>query len=181
MAKRTSPTRVSPPPTRLSRTPPPNSSPRGEVTGKLFETVLLHRPQGLKARRLLLIGGGKAANFSAYELRKLAGTAVRFLKPKSIRGFALLLPDLGLARTSAEGGGSGQAAAVKSVVEGAYVANFDPDNYRSDRKDQRIDDLTIVTANHGERRSPAPPSTRPASSASRRTSPGNWSMSLAIA
>src|ERR1700759_5015424 len=56
----------------------------GEVTGKIFETNLLHRPAKLKAKRLLLIGGGKAKNFSLFELRKLAGTAVRFLKPKGI-------------------------------------------------------------------------------------------------
>src|SRR2546423_3927674 len=56
----------------------------GEVTGKIFETVMLHRPSGLKAKRLLLIGGGRADNFTGYELRKLAGTAVRFLKPKGI-------------------------------------------------------------------------------------------------
>ncbi|MGA7645863.1 MAG: M17 family peptidase N-terminal domain-containing protein, partial [Terriglobales bacterium] len=59
----------------------------GEVTGKIFETTLLHNPAGLKAKRLLLIGGGKAKNFSAAELRKLAGTAVRTLKGKSIRSF----------------------------------------------------------------------------------------------
>src|SRR5438270_8615667 len=64
----------------------------GEVTGKIFETVMVHRPQGLKARRLLLIGGGKAKNFSAYELRKVAGTAVRFLKPKAITSLAFLTP-----------------------------------------------------------------------------------------
>jgi leucyl aminopeptidase len=45
----------------------------GEVTGKPFETTLLHRPAGLKAKRLLLVGGGKAKTFSAAELRKLAG------------------------------------------------------------------------------------------------------------
>src|SRR5690348_3004041 len=64
----------------------------GEVTGKIFETVLLHGPRGLKAKRLLLIGGGKAKNFSAYELRKLSGTAVRFLKPKGLRSFTFLAP-----------------------------------------------------------------------------------------
>ena len=52
----------------------------GEVTGKTFETTLLHRPSGLKAKRLLLLGGGKAKTFSAAELRQLAGTAVRTLK-----------------------------------------------------------------------------------------------------
>ncbi len=104
----------------------------GEVTGKIFETVLIHRPQGLKAKRLLLVGGGKAKNFSPYELRKLVGAAVRFLKPKSVRTFAFLAPE--------------QPEAAKSVVEGAFVGNFDADVYKSDRKDQRIDELTIVAA-----------------------------------
>ncbi len=108
----------------------------GEVTGKIFETVMLHHPQGLKAKRLLLVGGGKAKNFSPFELRKVAGTAVRFLKPKSIRSFALILPELS----------AGAAGAAKSVVEGGLVADFDPDKYRSDRKDQRIDEITIVAA-----------------------------------
>jgi len=31
----------------------------GEVAGKSFETNLLHKPSGLKAKRLLLISGGK--------------------------------------------------------------------------------------------------------------------------
>jgi leucyl aminopeptidase len=118
-----------------------------EVTGKIFETVMVHRPQGLKAKRLLLVGGGKAKNFSAFELRKLAGTAVRFLKPKGLRSFAFIVPELRVAQPSSErseGGGWMAADAVKSVVEGAFVGNFDPDTYKSDRKDQKIDELTIV-------------------------------------
>src|SRR5215469_10121262 len=57
----------------------------GEVTGKAYEAVMLHRPQGLKARRLLIIGAGKVKNFSHVELRKAAGTALRTLKPKMIK------------------------------------------------------------------------------------------------
>nr|MBA3914636.1 leucyl aminopeptidase [Terriglobales bacterium] len=105
----------------------------GEVTGKLFETSLLHRPAKIKAKRLLLVGGGKAKNFSLYELRKLAGTAVRFLKAKGIRSFIFLAPD----NLAAE-------EAVTGIVEGAFVGNFDPDTYKSDRKDQKIDELTIM-------------------------------------
>src|SRR5512146_1186223 len=103
----------------------------GEVTGKIFETTLVHRPQGLKAKRLLLVGGGKAASFSGYELRKVAGAAVRFLKPRSIRSFAFAAP-------------AGAGDAVKAVVEGALVGNFDPDTYKSDRKDQRVEQVTVV-------------------------------------
>jgi len=32
----------------------------GEVTGKNLETTLLHKPGNLKAKRVLLLGGGKA-------------------------------------------------------------------------------------------------------------------------
>ncbi len=106
----------------------------GEVTGKAFETTLLHRPAGLKAKRLLLLGGGKAKSFSAAELRKLAGAAVRTLKGKSIRSFAFAVPENGV--NAAEG--------VRSVVEGVFVGDFDPDYYKSDRKDQKIDTVTVV-------------------------------------
>jgi len=106
----------------------------GEVTGKIFETTLLHHPAKLKAKRLLLVGGGRAKNFSAFELRKMAGTAVRTLKPKGIRSFAFVAPSSGL---SAE-------ESVRAIVEGAFVGDFDPDTYKSDRKDQRIDSITVV-------------------------------------
>ncbi len=56
----------------------------GEVTGKTFEATLLHHPAKLKAKRLLLLGGGKAKSFSAFELRRLAGAAVRTLKSRGL-------------------------------------------------------------------------------------------------
>ncbi len=118
----------------------------GEITGKIFETVLLHRPQGLKAKRLLLMGGGKAENFSAYDLRRLAGAAVRFLKPKGIRTFALITPELSSGPTLGVAWQTSELVNyVKAMVEGACVGNFEPDTYKSDRKDYRIDELTVVT------------------------------------
>ncbi|MFZ1919857.1 MAG: M17 family peptidase N-terminal domain-containing protein, partial [Terriglobales bacterium] len=107
----------------------------GEVTGKMFETTLLHRPAGLKAKRLLLLGGGKAKTFSASDLRKLAGAAVRTLKGKSLRSFAFVLPETSIAT------GDG----VRALVEGALIGDFEPDYYKSDRKDEKIEALTIVT------------------------------------
>src|SRR5229473_5880255 len=116
----------------------------GEVTGKTFEITLLHRPAGLKAKRLLLVGGGKAKTFSAAELRKLAGAAVRTLKSKSIRSFAFVVPETAI--PSNQG--------LRAIVEGAFVGNFDPGYYKSDRneKDQKIDAFTIVVPGnvHGD-------------------------------
>jgi len=105
----------------------------GEVTGKSLETALVHKPARLKAKRLLLLGGGKAKKFAAADLRKLAGAAVRSLKAKSVRSFALAAPPEIPA-----------ADAVKAIVEGAFVGNFDSDTYKSDRKDQKIDALTVA-------------------------------------
>jgi leucyl aminopeptidase len=112
----------------------------GEVTAKPFETTLLHRPVGLKAKRLLLLGGGIAKTFSGAELRKLAGAAVRTLKGKSVRNFAIVLPENGISAP----------AAVSAVVEGAFVGDFDPGYYKTDRKnkdnDQKIDVITIIVS-----------------------------------
>src|SRR5438270_7827211 len=57
----------------------------GDVSAKSFEVSWLHNPDGLRAKRLLLVGGGKAKSFSASELRKTTGAAIRALKPRSLR------------------------------------------------------------------------------------------------
>src|SRR5208337_4277676 len=101
----------------------------GEVTAKAFETTLLHRPAGLKAKRLLLLGGGKTSDFSVAELRKLAGAAVRTLKAKSIRSFAFVLPENGVAAPDG----------VRAIVEGAFIGNFEPGYYKSDRMNKGKD------------------------------------------
>jgi leucyl aminopeptidase len=106
----------------------------GEVSGRPFETNLLHKPAGLKAKRLLVISGGSAKKFTSYDLRRIAGAAARTLKARGIRSMAFIAPP-----------GIPSEEAVRAIVEGALVGNFDPDYYRSDRKDQKIDALTIVT------------------------------------
>ncbi|MBV8051486.1 MAG: aminopeptidase, partial [Acidobacteriaceae bacterium] len=105
----------------------------GEASGKPLESTLIHRPPKLKAKRMLLLGGGKAADFTPAELRKLAGVAVRFLKPRGIRNLAFLAPE-----------GIVAEDAVKAIVEGAFVGNFDPDVYKSDRKDQQIESVVVI-------------------------------------
>ena len=108
----------------------------GELTAKAFETTLLHYPKNLKAKRLLLIGGGKSKSFSASDLRKLSGAALRTLKSKSVRNFAFLVPETAV--PAQEG--------VRAIVEGAIVGTFEPGYYKSDGKnnDQKIDSLAIV-------------------------------------
>ncbi len=104
----------------------------GEFSASSCETLLVHSPDGLKAKRLLVVGLAKA---DANELRKAAGAAVRFAKPRGIRSLTLLLP-----------GGDDFSAAetARAAAEGAFVGDFDPDTYRSDRKDRSVESVTFI-------------------------------------
>lgn len=107
----------------------------GEFSATVCETLLLHSPQELKAKRLLIIGIGKIAKVSVQDVRKAAGTAVRFAKPRGIRQIAMLLP---------EHDGLSLPAAARAAVEGAFVGDFDPDTYRSDRQDRATEQFTVI-------------------------------------
>ena len=102
----------------------------GEFAAGSCETVLLHSPAGFKAERILLVG---LAKLTTTEVRKAAGAAVRFAKPRKLRELAIAIPE-----------GLDPLAATRALVEGAYIGDFDPDTYRSDRKDQSIEELTVV-------------------------------------
>ena len=64
----------------------------GEFKAGANETVLLHAPAGLAAKRLLIVGLGKLSRVTIHKVRDAAGTAVRFAKPRGIRELALTLP-----------------------------------------------------------------------------------------
>jgi len=101
----------------------------GEFKAGVNETVLLHAPAGLAAKRLLLVGLGKQAKATEHSVRKATGTAVRFTKPRGIRELAFALPE-------AESLPPGPCS--RASVEGAFLGDFDADTYRSDRKDLSV-------------------------------------------
>ena len=103
-----------------------------EFSGKLYEIAILHRPQGLAAKRLVIVGGGKRDKFSTVEARRVAGTLVRTLKAKGIRTIALLL------ETAAEN--------MTAMAEGAVLGGWEASKYKSDPKkdDLQIDSFTLA-------------------------------------
>ena len=107
----------------------------GEFKAGANETVLIHAPAGLAAKRLLIVGLGKQAKADAHSVREAAGTAVRYTKPRGIRELVLALPELTLLPPG---------PCVRSAVEGSLVGDFDPDTYRSDRKDQSVQSFTLA-------------------------------------
>jgi len=107
----------------------------GELRGKTLECTLIHRPAGLAAARLLVVGAGKKEKFNESVLRRLSGSAVRYLRARGVRDVAWMLHD---AET--------HPSDVQAVVEGAILADYDSDPYRTEREsERRIDRLTLAT------------------------------------
>ena len=106
-----------------------------ELTGKSYECTLLHHPAGLAAQKLLVVGAGKKEKFNGAQLRRVAACAVRYLRARGIHDVAWVL--------SSE---ESQAASVQAVVEGAVLADYDADRYRTERDgERRIDYLVLAT------------------------------------
>jgi leucyl aminopeptidase len=107
----------------------------GEYKAGANESVLIHSPAGLASKRLLIIGLGKQAKLNVHKVRNAAGTAVRYAKTRSIREIVLALPENDTLQPS---------LVARCMVEGAFIADFDTDTYRSDRKDQSIQSFTVA-------------------------------------
>jgi leucyl aminopeptidase len=115
----------------------------GEFKATLGETLLLHAPANVKAERMLIIGLGRAKSLSIHEVRKGAGTAIRFAKPRALHEAAIVFPeDKALSDEHMESLPCNLTA--RALVEGALLADFDIDIYRSDRKDQSVHTLNVL-------------------------------------
>ncbi|MGA3189538.1 MAG: leucyl aminopeptidase [Bryobacteraceae bacterium] len=106
----------------------------GEFSGKPGDLAVLHQPQGIKAKRLVAIGGGKKAKFDGAALRKASGSAVRTLKQKGVKSLAWLLDE-----------GNAEAA-----VEGALLGNFEPDQHKTTSDAKSLASFHVVAAAKGE-------------------------------
>ena len=98
----------------------------GELTGKNLEMVLIHFPEGIDAKRLLLVGAGKPDKFATADLRKIAGSALRYLKSRGVKKFIFL------AREGQRG-----SAAVQAATEGLTIADYESNKYHTDKKEKK--------------------------------------------
>jgi leucyl aminopeptidase len=113
----------------------------GELAGKPLEMTLVHGPAGLKAARLLLVGAGKREKFDTATLRKIAGAALRYLKSRSVKRIAFLVRETDLTE-----------GAAQALAEGSLAANFEPDKYKTDKKnDKSMDAVVLVGYSDKER------------------------------
>ena len=111
----------------------------GELTGKALEMTLIHAPAGLKAARLLLVGAGKREKFDSAALRKISGTALRYLKSRGVHNFVFAVRE-DLATEDA----------AQALAEGAIAADFESDKYKTDKKNDKSIE-TVQIAGYSER------------------------------
>jgi leucyl aminopeptidase len=95
----------------------------GEFSGKPLEIAILHRPAGLKAKRLVVGGAGKPGEFTPAILRKLSGAMLRCLKPKGVRSMVMALEEPYRSHDFAA-----------AAVEGALLGDLAADRYKTDPK-----------------------------------------------
>jgi leucyl aminopeptidase len=95
----------------------------GELSGKAYECTLIHRPPGLAAAKLLVVGAGKKDKFNSAQRRRLAGTAVRYLRSRGVHDLAWVVPEPG-----------SESDCIQTVVEGALLAEYDADRYKTERE-----------------------------------------------
>src|SRR5215212_7840020 len=114
-----------------------------ELKGKEGETVYLHLPaggDGPKARRLLLVGVGERADYSAAQVSHFAGAAVRALRARNVKTVGLV------PRLDADA-----AKAAEAAVEGAVIGLFEPDKYRTvDKEERNVERLVVVATGASE-------------------------------
>ena len=105
----------------------------GEFLGKTGDLAVLHQPQGIKAKRLVVVGGGKKEKFDSPALRKAAGSTVRTLKQKGVKSLAWLL----------------EGRDAEAAVEGALLGNFEPEQHKTTTDAKSLAAFQVVAAANG--------------------------------
>lgn len=104
----------------------------GEFKGKAYETVVIHRPRGLAARRLILAGAGKQP--VPAEMGRAVGAAVRTAKRAGAQTIAVYLP-------------GANADVLQAAGEAIVFADWESDRHRSKPDKNAIAACTIVIPN----------------------------------
>lgn len=114
----------------------------GDLKGDLGATHLLYSNGTLPARRVLITGLGKEADFSVSVARKAAAAAAKRARELGISAYTTVVHGAGR-------GGLSVADAAEALVEGSLLGAYKFASYKRDKNDNdvaAIDELTILEA-----------------------------------
>jgi leucyl aminopeptidase len=100
----------------------------GELSGKLGETAVIHTFGKIKADKVLIIGLGKAGDFSVERIRKAAGAAIKQARKAGAGKIGTIVHGAGI-------GGIEPRQAAQALAEGSLLALYEFKKYKkSDKK-----------------------------------------------
>lgn len=109
-----------------------------EFRGRKSDELLLYRPAGTRAERVLFLGVGKNREADAESFRKAAGKAVKKAIALELRDLVLRLPEAG--RTAPD-----LPVAAAAFLEGACLGNHVFDLYKKEKKQTQAESITLLT------------------------------------
>jgi leucyl aminopeptidase len=115
----------------------------GEFTGKLNSTAVIHPLGRIPARRVIVVGLGKAESFMTERARQAAGTAVRTARKLRAKKVATVVHGAGI-------GGLDPVKATQAVTEGTLLALYRFKKYVSKPADPDPESLTIAELDKGK-------------------------------
>ena len=113
---------------------------RGDLAGKVGQSLLLHNLPNLKAERVLLVGVGKEAELTDRQLKKIAGSVLSTLKGLGGTDATLVLDDLSVKNRDTYGKAR---LLVEALADGEYVF----DRFKTQKAEVRaLKKITLLTA-----------------------------------
>ena len=109
----------------------------GDFSGKSGEAIILYPRGAIPARRVIIVGLGKASQFDLEGVRGAAATAVRQARKHNADHVATIVHGAGIAGLPA-------AAAAQATVEGSLLAAYRFDADKEQEQQHNIDRLTVV-------------------------------------
>ncbi len=114
----------------------------GDLKGKAGEVAVLYPRGAIAARRVLVVGLGKAESFDLEGIRRASAAAVKRARDLNARQVATIVHGAGI-------GGQDATAAAQATVEGALLATYRYDAPKKRDPENTIEALTIVERDAG--------------------------------
>lgn len=115
----------------------------GDFKGKLDETAVLYPRGAIPARRVLIVGLGKAEEFNLDRVRRASATAARRARDLGARRFATIVHGAGI-------GGLEVESAAQAVAEGTLLGLYEFNRHKAPQEDQRqVAEMTVVEFDAG--------------------------------
>lgn len=110
----------------------------GEIKGKLGETTLIHTLGKMTPSRVIVVGLGKADDFSSDRVRSVAAASYRALRSANVTSAATITHGAGI-------GGLDVKDSARSLAEGFVMGSYRFDKHKSGGNDEsKLSEISVI-------------------------------------